>query len=679
MSGSGTKFLASTLLTLNLLPGSLGAEPLTVSAASVPNTRQATSASRFGSVAQYGNAQEGPPAQDAQKPRDVDSELEMAERRKKVNEALITMAQEDFARVSRLAEDSYSRDLRERETRLTRYLGRNNPAVPSAVYLDPNKFDTGIALGLSARVTTERMLGLQRITVKDEILTNLADSMQSSNGSKFAAQNSFTQNPSAHFDDHLASPQACVIVPTSSTAPKFQIPGLSLQENIDFINGHESWHCKNTKYSLAAIPQTELDAIKEAEDVIGHPQRLLAVTIATKNESLSDVGALGDMIRKGHGMDIIDKVQAQRYKGSDDYLHWTASALDGLKEKINEMGIDKFRRLNDADARKLYEDVVDKNTYTPTQAEIILAYRVGNDENRAALRDWKVNYSVLENLMTAGAAVHDGADMKTLDDAIAKAPDDKTKTALSTLRDQINEIGLERFRNLSEEDAEKVAKALKDSDAVPVDIGENAAAFWRATAEERATGLAEAAKYKEAMPGAFAIMKPYGEPPTDAEKAALKNTPPTPPAPLTPAEQQVFTDLAKWDAEQMLLDRSFQKEGKITPETLIHAYAKMQEELRKELKDHPEDPLLRAKVTKLQQSFITAVKDTDYVAENADRGVNIFEKEPKLAEYLKRQQAAETPPQAPEAAPETQTPPVETQQQQAPRSFRRTPAPGPGV
>ncbi|TAL35053.1 MAG: hypothetical protein EPN97_07720 [Alphaproteobacteria bacterium] len=669
MSGSGTKFLASTLLTLNLLPASLGAQPLNLSSSAVPNTRQTTSASRFA-----GGAQQETSAQEDQRPGNADSELEMEARRKKVNEALIAMAQQDFARVSKLAEDSYSKELRERETRLTRYLGRNNPAVPSAVYMDPNKFDTGMALGLSAKVTTERMLGLQRVTVTDDVLGSVADSMQTSDGSKFAARNSFTQNPSAHFDDHIASPQACVIVPTSSTAPKFQIAGLSFQENIDYINTHESWHCKNTKYTLAAIPKEELEAINGPLDVIGHPQRLLALTIATKNESLSDVGAMGDMIRKGHGMDMIDKVQAQRYKGFDDYVHWTASALDGLKEKISEMGLDNFRRLNDADARKLYEGVVDKYTFTPTEAEVILAYRMSDDENRAALRDWKTNYSVMENLIAAGAAVHDGADMKTLDDAIAKAGDDKTKTALSTLRDQISEIGLERFRHLSEEDAGKIAKALKDSGAAPVDIGENAAAFWRATADERQEALSAVAKYKAAMPGAFDMMKPYGEPPTDAEKAALAKQPHQPPQPLTPEEQQVFTDLAKWDANQMLLDRAFKKEGKITPETLIHAYAKMQDDLRHELRDHPEDPLLRAKVTKLQQSFITAVKETDYVSENADRGVNIFDKEPKLAEYLKKQQTAETTPKAPETAPEAGP---ENQTPQMP--LRRTPAPGPGV
>lgn len=669
MSGSGTKFIASALLAMNMLP--VGAQPLTVSSSSVPN-------SRFAGGAKYAYTQDEPPAQEDQKPRNVDSELEMEQRRKKVNEALIAMAQQDFARVSKLAEDSYSKDLRESQTRLTKYLGRNNPAVPSAVYMDPNKFDTGIALGLTAKVTTERMLGLQRVTVSDEILRNLADSMQTGDDSKFAARNSFTQNPSTHFDDHLASPQACVIVPTSSTAPKFQIPGLSFQENIDYVNGHESWHCKNTKYSLAAIPNEELEAIKGPLDIIGHPQRLLAFTIATKNESLSDVGGLGDMIRNGRDIDMIDKVQALRYKRGEDYVHWTGNALEGLKEKINEMGLEKFRHLNDADARKLYEDVVDKRTFTPTQAEVILAYRNSDDENRAALRDWKVNYNVMENLMTAGAAVHDGADMKTLDDAITKAPDDKTKTALSTLRDQINEIGLERFRNLSEEDAEKVGKALKDSGAAPVDIGGNAAAYWRATADERNEGLAEAAKYKAAMPGAFDMMKPYGEPPTDAEKAALAKQPYQPPKPLTPEEQQVVTDLGKWDANQMLLDRSFKKEGKITPETLIHAYAKMQDDLRHELKEHPDDPLLRAKVTKLQQSFITAVKETDYVAENADRGVNIFDKEPKLVEYLKKQQTAEATPKAPETAPET-TPETKPENQTPRMPLRRTPVPGPGV
>ena len=102
MSGSGTKFLASTLLTLNLLPGSLGAQPLHLSSSAVPNTRQTTSASRFA-----GDTQQETSVQGDQEPKTADSQLELEARRKKVNEALITLAQEDFARVSKLAEDNY--------------------------------------------------------------------------------------------------------------------------------------------------------------------------------------------------------------------------------------------------------------------------------------------------------------------------------------------------------------------------------------------------------------------------------------------------------------------------------------------------------------------------------------------------------------------------------------------
>ena len=69
--------------------------------------------------------------------------------------------------------------------------------------------------------------------------------------------------------------------------------------------------------------------------------------------------------------------------------------------------------------------------------------------------------------------------------------------------------------------------------------------------------------------------------------------------------------------------------------------------------------LLRAKVTKLQQSFITSVQTLDYVDVNAQRGVNIFAKEPGLSDATRQPPATtETPAAKPnDGKPDPQTPP----------------------
>ena len=679
MSDSATKFIASTLLAINLLPG-LGAQ--SVVAAGTIRT-QGTHTSRFSGpgrsqdVRDDGTAQEQQPVTGQPNPApgtptiaDVDAEIQKSLARIKVNEAIIAEAQNDFARMAKLSEDGYSKDLKKSGSRLTKYLNRNTPERPAAVYVDPNKFDTALALGMTPELATERILGLQRIKVSHEQVGYIAGSMKASDPSKFAAKDAFTQYPSAHYDIWDKNPQACVIVPESGYAALMPVMGLSYQDNLEYTNLHEGWHCKNTRFDLGNIPK---EAFANAnlyapENSINNADQMKLFSLLNKGESLSDVGAVGDMIRSGHGLDVLDKLRQDRLSSPEDYTHWTAQSLEGLRDKINEMGIGKFRSLNDADARKLYEDVVDKNTFSPGVAEVIFTYRkLSDDEDRRSIRDWKSNFSIIESLMAAGAAVHDGADMKTFDAAIANAPNDRAKAALAGLRDQVNEIGVERFRNLSDADAEKIGKALKDSGVTASDIGENAVDYARMPADDRRTVDRLLADLKTDLPVALEMMKPYGEPPTDAEKAAqaeaAKNAPATP---LSPGERQVFQQLSQWDAAQMLQDRAFAREGKITPGTLIRAYGKMQDELRGELRKNPEDPLLRAKVTKLQQSFITSVRTTDYVAVNAARNVNIFDKEPGLKTAMELK---------PAPAPETTSPPKGAKPDDPPAEDAKPPVP----
>jgi hypothetical protein len=656
MSGGGTKLLAGTLLYLNLLPGSLSAQFAAAAAPPAP-AAQTSMSSRYSAKAD-GGQEPTPPSDTPPKPAPAQSDAEgitvtedtavdqqMARRR--VNETLRELAMDDFKRTSKLAKDGYSKDLDKKQSSLSKYLHKNNPALTKAVIIDPIKFDTALALGMEPELATQTVLGLQKVSPSDELVTNITRHMKSNDASTYAAQDSFTQDASAHWDFFNKSPQACVIVPEPGDDLAAYVPGLSYQENLDYANLHEGWHCKNTMIDYSSVPKEAYDSANPyaPDKSINSEDQLKVFSITDHGESLSDVGAVGDMIRKGHGLDVLDKVQAWRYDNAEDYGHWTGASLEGLKQKINEMGIDKFRHLNDKDARKLYETVVNENAYTPREAEVIFQYRrVSDDEERAQLVDWKTNFGTLESLMHAGAAIHDGADMKTLDDAIAKAENDQTKGALSSLRDQINAMGVEKFRALSADNAVKLADNLKASGFVPSDIGTDAAAYWISPADGRTSMEKMIGEYKTAIPKALEMMNPYGPAPTEDEKKALTQAafdiahPQANPVkpPLSPEEQAVFTQLSTWDAAQMLQDRAFAKDGKITPGTLIKAYGKMQEELRAQLQQNPEDPLLHAKEGKLQQSFITTVRDLDYVDVNAKRGVDILEKEPALKAALKK-------------------------------------------
>ena len=57
----------------------------------------------------------------------------------------------------------------------------------------------------------------------------------------------------------------------------------------------------------------------------------------------------------------------------------------------------------------------------------------------------------------------------------------------------------------------------------------------------------------------------------------------------------------------------------------------MQDELRESLDRQPDNKLWQAQASKLQQTFINTVGMTNYIGENASRGVDILKAEPLLS------------------------------------------------
>ncbi len=100
------------------------------------------------------------------------------------------------------------------------------------------------------------------------------------------------------------------------------------------------------------------------------------------------------------------------------------------------------------------------------------------------------------------------------------------------------------------------------------------------------------------------------------------------PGPLTPAEQQVMTQLRQWNAVEALEEKAVALGGKITPVTLVQAYGALQDDFHLRLQSQPGNVLLAAQMTKLQQSFIYHVQDCDYVDRNNRRGIDLTAVEP---------------------------------------------------
>jgi hypothetical protein len=363
---ANTKFMASALLAIQLMTGAKGAlAQETPEPAPVVQTQEQTA--------------EKPTAK-AAKPDPTPEEI----RRNKVRELLLDAAREDFLKISRGAEDRYSRDLRKGSKQFTRYIQRaEGDRALSIAFIDPAKFDAGMALGMEADAVTRMLANAQRTNVTDKVISDVAEEMKTDWKTPLGIE-TYTQNPSAHHDLMVDGPQSCVIVPPSAYHPvEFKIAGLTPQENLELINRHEGWHCLDHRSNLHGLD-------KDKVDKVGTEENAKALSILNHAESLADVGAAGDMIRRGMGTDLIDKLIVWR-QDTGDLNHMSIAALKALKAQINDMGLDRFRRMNDKNARVLYETVTDENTLSPEMAATADAYQRASDaektEVRTALRE----------------------------------------------------------------------------------------------------------------------------------------------------------------------------------------------------------------------------------------------------------------------------------------------------
>ena len=304
-----------------------------------------------------------------------------------IRRALIADARIQFAAANLLPENAYSLRLDSMQQSLTLRLQMGDTSMHNrVVVLDPRKFDVGMALGLGPQMTIRLMLGAQHVTADSDVIEGAAENMAGSYNSPYGRI--FTQKPSAFTNVLGRQAQACVLVPSSDHAIPYAIAGLTHAQKLTFINKHESWHCLDARYSFRDIDQKELEwgmnsPIPAASETV---RRYLSIMY--KKEALADIGALGDMIRQ-EGMDtsIIDAGIAWRLKQQDDFQHMSVPVLEGLRAKIDSIGIGAFRAMGDLEVTNLYFDLTDARGLNPKMIEYLvqLAMTEEQPEARAAL------------------------------------------------------------------------------------------------------------------------------------------------------------------------------------------------------------------------------------------------------------------------------------------------------
>lgn len=461
----------------------------------------------------------------------------MAAHKDRVRQQLLLDAQENFYKSLGVpGQTAYARELDALQQRLTSQIAPGAPAIDGAVVLDPTKFDTGLALGLTPTMTVQAMIdGKEPVDDWTKLLSDhklpeprrsffysvpgIAEDM----GKQFtsgAGTSTYTQFPTERTG---FSGAGCVIVPASEKEDPYKVKGLSYEDNLTYVNLHESWHCRDKRTSMSDIDSAAYEKFKPSDDIRklpDDPEVRKAYARNNQQECFADLAAVGEMIRGGKPATVLDAVMDWRKSTSWEVRHYTVTSLKAMQDEINKMGVDKFRKLDEKQAEAFYNKIVDDHALNARRVEIIQRSESLNP-------------------------------LKSAPYMVTRFTDTEVSTAFA-------------FRR-----------------------GQNIDSFI-AVAHE--------------------IVSPSGK-----------------------KDPQLAAKLDKWDASALLQDKAFAADHKITPNTLIKAYTAMQDELRARIKKDPSQAsLYEAQMTKLQATFVAEVPKIDYERVNTERGVFLEDVEPSV-------------------------------------------------
>ena len=305
---------------------------------------------------------------------------------------------EDLSVTIDTAETSYSKDLDALENRFTERLKNIAPASGrQVVIIDPNKFESAVALGLSPVAAIDRILEGHRTKTSPEVAAEIAKDMWNRPAYSPVTGSARKTDPRTRY---LGAENACVITPADPSG-SFGIDGLATLETEKFVNYHEGWHCLSFKYNdtkdsdIETLARLDMDKLKAGNllELAHSPSALRIATMRNKGESFADLGATGDMIREGFPVDIIDRIAEwrRRSSGSVDFEHFSNPSLMALKKRIGDMGVEKFRLLQEAELEKLYYDITDKHALSPEKMKHYLIYNQATPAERRAMNEQMIS------------------------------------------------------------------------------------------------------------------------------------------------------------------------------------------------------------------------------------------------------------------------------------------------
>lgn len=355
--GLARKFMAEALLGVTLLAGTARAQ-------------------------EPPKAPEAPPSSAVEQKAPVDAETQ---RRNEIRDTLLRQARRDFVTdTAAFSPSAYSRELRTLQDHVTAFLKKNDGRIRDrAIVIDPRRFAEGLALGLGPRLTALVLLGAQDGPGGNLIGT--AVYMGATYEIPKYGIETYSPSPAAlgPADRKKASP--CVLIPTSDFALQGRVPQLTVEEDREYTNRHESWHCMDYGRHLRVFSDRDISAVDEETLAasVKNKTHLRIFAIKYNKEAFADVAALGDMVRAGHGMDIIDKIIEWRSARTQDLGHRSMPVLEALKKDINAIGLENFRAMTDEHAHSVYYTVMEEHGMTAKNLEVALKYAHAGGKHKA--------------------------------------------------------------------------------------------------------------------------------------------------------------------------------------------------------------------------------------------------------------------------------------------------------
>lgn len=193
---------------------------------------------------------------------------------------------------------------------------------------------------------------------------------------------------------HTVDGRALCIVVTAQPDIQLTIPtGLTTEQTVRYINRHEFHHCISRHLDRFDKDSKEISTTNP--DGSANPAAFRQAAASLAEETRADLGAAMDMIAlDGDDTSVIRGLaewRARRMAASQhDILHYSTPALLALAERIDTMGIARFRGLSEQQRTRMAEGLVRSHSLSP--GAIALALKDINylDDDGTTLRHLRI-------------------------------------------------------------------------------------------------------------------------------------------------------------------------------------------------------------------------------------------------------------------------------------------------